>query len=105
MMYADTTSVITATSGMILAVGVLLTAWASFRNGKKVTVVDTKVDAVHVIAADVQQQVTTINGRTIAQLSDDTETRRIERILPVDRTTAEKEHVSAVPPHEGPHIA
>lgn len=91
MIYADSTTVISAIGGLVLACGTLVLAFATLRNGKK-------VEAVHVIAADVQHQVTTINGRTLAQLGDAIETRRVEAIPPADRTAQEDEHVAVVPP-------
>lgn len=46
---------------------------------------------------DIQTQVTTINGRTLAQLSDANESRRIEALPKVERTEADDEHLEVAP--------
>ena len=52
---------------------------------------ETTVAAVH-------EEVKTINGLALGQLADAAETRRIERIEPAARTSAEDHHVAVVPP-------
>lgn len=77
-------------TSLATAIALVITALATLKNGKK-------TDAVHMIAADVQQQVTTINGRTLANLADDNETRRIDAIPKAEQTQGEKEHVEVAP--------
>lgn len=45
----------------------------------------------------VQREVQTFNGRTMAQLADAAETRRVYNIHPDDRTEADQEHIHVVP--------
>lgn len=49
------------------------------------------------ITRDIQHQVTTINGRSLAQLGDATESRRIEALPHKDRTEADEEHLEVAP--------
>ena len=56
---------------------------------------------VTIIAAlktkDIQKQVTTINGRTLAQLGDATESRRIHDLPVEEWSEADIEHLQVVP--------
>lgn len=70
--------VVTMVSAISAAVIGIITAWRS---------------------GQIKKEVTTINGRSLAQLGDATETRRIER-LPLSLVTAEdEEHLHAAPDH------
>lgn len=108
MILADTTSVIQAVSSLVLAVGVLITAAVGWRNGKKADAIKVQVEAAHddvklgnLITNHVDEQVTAINGKSLAQLGDAQETRRIEDIPEANRTAEEKLHVAVVPPVAG----
>ena len=50
--------------------------------------------AIEVVHNDVK----TANALSLGQLADASETRRVDRIPPADRTSAEKDHLTAVPP-------
>ncbi len=54
------------------------------------------------IIADTHAQVTTLNGRTIGELADATETRRVGDIPTVERSPSEAQHIATIPlPPEG----
>ena len=71
--------------------GVLIAAIGSVMAARRAGVAATTVTAVH-------QEVKTINGLALGQLADAAETRRIEKKVPDERTTAETAHIAAVPP-------
>lgn len=54
-------------------------------------------DSTRLIAADTNREVKTMNGQTIAELADASESRRIDEIRPAERTSAEDEHIATVP--------
>lgn len=51
---------------------------------------------------EIQKQVTTINGRTLAQLGDAIETRRIEALPKDEITDADIEHLNQAPDPDAP---
>lgn len=76
----DVAALIVAIAGLIASAGA---AYAAVRG-------------LHV-AAKVHTEVKTMNGLSIAQMADATETRRVDEIKPVDRTAGEQEHIDAEP--------
>lgn len=55
-------------------------------------------DEIKAAIAVVHEEVKTANGRNLGELADANESRRIDEKAPADRTTAEREHLDAVPP-------
>lgn len=54
------------------------------------------------LAKEVKTEVKTMNGLTIAQMADATETRRVDAIPPADRSEIEQEHIEVLPIPEEP---
>ena len=104
-MLADTTApdVITATATLITAATAFVAAvgglWLAQR---KLRDVEHKVDSAAAVARDTNQQVTTMNGKSIAQLGDAAETRRIQDLAQVDRTAQDVQHLSDIPNADSP---
>lgn len=102
----DTALVLGAVAAVIVALGGLLaqvlSVYVQLRNQKAIRTVDEKMDHQTSVLGDVHEQVTTINGKTMAVIADEGETRRIEHIPEGDRTSAEREHIDAVPPEAAP---
>lgn len=84
---SDAAVLITAISGLVTAVGFII---STLINGRRIKVVDTKIDEVHT-------EVKTANGLTLAQLGDNDETRRIDKIPKAKQTKGEKTHLEEVP--------
>lgn len=84
---SDLAVLITAISGLITAIGFIISTLVNNRNIK---VVATKVDEVHT-------EVKTANGLSLAQLGDNDETRRIDKIPKGKQTAGEKIHIKEVP--------
>lgn len=88
-------------SELITALGTLVTAVAllvnALLNARKIKVVDEKVDVVDTKIDEVHTEIKTANGLSLAQLGDNTETRRIDKIPKSEQTDGEKEHLSEVP--------
>lgn len=84
-------------SELITALGTLIGAIAllvnALLNARKIKVVDEKVDVVDTKIDDVHTEIKTANGLTLAQLGDNTETRRIDKIPKSKQTDGEKEHL------------
>lgn len=87
-------AIITATSTLITSIALLA---STLLNARKIKVVDTKVDEVHTEVKDIHTEVKTANGLTLAQLGDNTETRRIDKIPKDKQTKGEKIHLEEVP--------
>lgn len=88
-------------AALITAVATLITAIAllasTLLNARKIKVVDSKVDVVDTKIDEVHTEIKTANGLTLAQLGDNTETRRIDKIPVSKQTDEEKTHVAEVP--------
>lgn len=80
-------TIITAFATLITAIAVLC---STLLNARRIKIVDSKVEDVHT-------EVKTANSLTIAQLADNTETRRIVKIPKSKQTKEEKTHLSEVP--------
>jgi len=81
----------------ITAVALLVTALTGFISAAGVLVVSRRTKDIGATVAKVADEVTTLNGSTLAMLGDAGETRRIDAIPTGDRTAAEIEHVATVP--------
>lgn len=86
--------VVTAVAALVTAVALLA---STLLNARKIKVVDTKVDVVDTKIDEVHTEIKTANGLTLAQLGDNTETRRIDKIPKSEQTTEEKTHLVEVP--------
>jgi len=60
-------------------------------------VAEARASAVATVLDDISRQVTTLNGKTLADLADAIESRRVDLIPEAERTPAEAEHVDVVP--------
>lgn len=80
-------ALITSITGLITAIGIIISILI---NGRRIKVVDTKIDDVHT-------EIKTANGLSLAELADDTETRRIVKKPKIQRTKEEKTHLREVP--------
>ena len=74
----------------IAAVPATIAAWGSYQNGKKI---DAKTK-------EVLTEVKTANNKTLAQLADAVETRRIDAVPEGERTVSDQEHLESM---EGKH--
>ncbi len=77
-------AIIVAISG---AIAQMVNSYILVRGQSKIAA---KVDDVH-------HEVTTLNGKTIAVIADEGETRRIENIPEDDRSVADQAHLDAMP--------
>lgn len=68
-------------NNLITTAGMIILALLSLRNGRK-------TDAV-------AKEVTTLNGKTIAVLADNQETRRIEELPKSQQTKGDREHLAS----------
>lgn len=91
-------------AGIILAVSVLIGAISGMITQLRLSRVEDKVDTALVGVQTVQdkveavkEEVTTGNAKTMAQLQDAIETRRIEALPPGQRTKEDREHIIDVP--------
>lgn len=78
-------------AGMLSIVTAVFAGIAAMRAGRTITV-----------AGQIHDEVKTMNGLRLGELADNSETRRVVDIPPGDRTTAEREHIIAVPLHDRP---
>lgn len=95
MLAVDVASVLAIVGGITVSLSTLIAAVFAGMAALRVARVETKVDHVH-------SEVQTINGRSLAQLADAGETRRIEGIPVADRTDQEQHHVDVVPDPANP---
>lgn len=84
---SDLAAIITAIATLVTALALLA---STLLNAHRIKTVDTKIDEVHT-------EVKTANSLTIAQLADNTETRRIDKIPASRQTKEEKTHLAEVP--------
>lgn len=87
-------AIITASATLVTAVALLA---STLLNARKIKVVDTKVDVVDTKTDKVLTEIQTANGLTLAQLGDNIETRRIDKIPKDKQTPEEKTHLAEVP--------
>jgi hypothetical protein len=82
---------------IMTGLGTVATAIQAGRGRSIVSEVATTADATHAVASSTLAQVSTMNGKSIAQLADEAEGYRIRaEISPADQTASEKHYVEAL---------
>lgn len=74
------------------------TAVAAVIGGVALVITALRTGEIRTIVSHVSGEVTALNGKTIAVLAEEDESRRIGNIAPQDRTPGEIEHLEVVPP-------